>query len=130
MESSQVQKTESERQLLRRIKQECENGDAAKISRVMLSWAESYWTDRPPKNLIELGRRLQSEELMPQLEDLDRALYSADDVFVHGLKLWKVLTMSLRVETRQVKRKKRYSRFWKRERQLEELWPDQSSTYS
>ena len=130
VESSQVQIVESERHLLRRIKQECENGDAANISKVLLLWAETCWTDRPPKNLIELGRRLQSEELMPLLEDLDRALYSADDVFVHGLKLWKVLTKSLRVRTRQVKQKKRFSRFWKRERDLEALWPDQGSTYS
>ena len=130
VESSQVQNAESERQLLRRIKQACEIGDAAKISKVLLVWAENYWADRPPKNLIELGRRLQSEELMPLLEDLDRALYSADDVFVHGLKLWKVLTHSLRVRTRTVKQKKRFLRFWKRARDLEELWPDQSSTYS
>ena len=130
VELIQVQSAETERQLLRRIKQECENGDAATISKELLGWAESHWTDRPPKNLIELGRRLQSEELMPLLEDLDRALYSEDDVFVHGLKLWKVLTKSLRVRTRQVKQKKRFSRFWKRERELEELWPDPGSTYS
>ena len=128
--SSQVQNTESERQLFRRIKQECENGDAATISKVLLGWAEGYWTERPPKNLIELGRRLQSEELMPLLEDLDRALYSADGVFVHGLKLWKLLTKVLRVRTRQVKQKRRFTRFWKRARNLEELWPDQGSTYS
>ena len=129
VESSQIQDTESERQVLRRIKQECENGDAVNISRVLLGWAEIYWTDRTPKNLIELGRRLQSEELMPLLEDLDRALYSADDVFVHGLKLWKVLTKVLRDRTRQVKHKKRFSRFWKRAKSLEELWPYQGSTY-
>lgn len=129
VESSQIQIAESERQLLRRIKQECENGDATNISQALLVWAEYCWTDRPPRNLIELGRRLQSEELMLLLEDLDRALYSVDDVFVHGLKLWKVLTKSLRVRTRRVKQKKRFSRFWKRERHLEELWPNQSSTY-
>ncbi len=128
--SSQVQNAESERQMFRRIKHECEIGDATKIGRVLLGWAESYWTDQPPRNLIELGRRLRSEELMPLLEDLDRALYSEDDVFVHGLKVWKVLTKSLRVRTRQVKQKKRFSRFWKRERDLEELWPDHGSTYS
>ncbi len=113
---------ESERQVLRGIRKACKVGDAAEISRALLDWAAIRWQDRPPRNLIEIGRRMDCAALTAALEKLDRAVYSADRGACDGISIWTSLKKALDAEA-PIRKKRRFRWFRSREQELEELWP-------
>ncbi len=128
-EVSQAQKMDSERQSLRRVKQVCASGKTTDISSALLDWATLYWPHQPPRNLIDLGRRLKSAQLLTLLEGLDCANYSETGSFTEGRTLWLELSKSVN-SRRRTKKKKRFFRLSKTEDRLQDLWPEHGSTAS
>ena len=124
LDSAGDQKMESERKVLRRIQQSCKNCDAIESGRNILEWAAIRWAENPPRNLIEIGQRLNNDELVEELENLDRINYSNATETWDGQTAWRRFAKALAASKRRSNKKKRFSWFKPREEALEDLWLD------
>lgn len=124
LNSAHNQQMESEREVLRRIKQSCHKCDAVEASQSLLAWAAIRWTENPPKNLIELGRRLGSDNLVLDFQNLDRVNYSSEADNWDGQAVWRRFTKTLAATKKKTRIRKRFSWFKAREETLEDLWLD------
>ena len=124
LDSASDQKMESERKVLRRIQQSCKNCDAVESSRNFLEWAAIRWAENPPRNLIEIGQRLNSAELVAELKYLDRVNYSSETESWDGQTAWRQFATALAASKKKSNKKKRFSWFKPREETLEDLWLD------
>ena len=110
------------------VKRECQQGNHVNVSRALLDWAKLTWPDRPPRNLIELGSRLGSEELLTELETLDRNIYSDANESWSGERLW-ILFSKVKASSARSTRYTRGFRLFRKSREpLQELWPEHGST--
>lgn len=121
-DSADDQNVESERKALRRIQQACRECDAVETGRCLLEWAAIRWADNPPRNLIDLGQRLGGEELVAQLERLDRVSFSSETQTWDGQAVWQRLSKALRAAKTKPKKSRRL--FWSKspEEELQDLW--------
>lgn len=115
---------ESERKRLRNVRQACSKNDAVAISQALLDWAVIFWVDQPPRNLLELGRRLNSDELATALIEVDRAIYSERSDTVDGQVVWRLLAKAIDSNNRRTIGSKRSIWTRSREKKLEQLWPE------
>jgi hypothetical protein len=53
----------------------CRENNPASARSSLLAWAAAHWPDTPPKGLEELGKRLDSDQQVSLLHELDAALY-------------------------------------------------------
>ena len=118
-----LQNIETERQALRSVKRACSQNDALALSNALLNWAVIHWPSRPPRNLIELGQKLDSEALTGSLEKVDRAVYSNENVSLQGRVIWRNLVTALDSIQRQQGQPKRFKWFKPHTKRLEDLWP-------
>lgn len=64
------------RKLLSKAEQACKNNDPIAARQALMRWAAARWRqERPPSNLLELGRRLDSPSLIRAVENLNRHCY-------------------------------------------------------
>ena len=124
LDSAGDQKMESERKVLRRIQQSCKNCDAVESGRNILEWAAIRWAENPPRNLIEIGQRLNSAELVAELNALDRVNYSSETESWDGQTAWRRFSTSLSTVKRKPRKSKRRWWFRLRDEELEDLWPE------
>ena len=118
------QKEKTSRQLFGDIQRACQRDDATAVSHALLKWAQLKWRDYPPRNLPELGHKLDSEELIEALQILDRAIYSGElDSWDGGKHLWKTFS-SVRNSMVHRPNDKRWNPFRSKPHlTLDELWP-------
>ena len=125
------QKVQTSRQLYGDIQRACRQDNAAAVSHALLKWAQLKWSDYPPRNLPELGHKLDSEELIEALQILDRAIYSGEvDSWDGGEHLWKTFS-----SVRKLMVRKPNEKIWnpfrsKPHSALDELWPEHKSSIS
>ena len=72
--------------ILNALQQACNNNDPAATKRYLLQLATEEWPQQPPAGLSELAQRL--EEGQHLLQELDHALYAAEQSGWRGEALW------------------------------------------
>ncbi len=129
-ESADTKQIESERKLLHYVRQACRANDAAAISKAMLDWAAVHWIEQSPRNLIELGQRLNNSVLITLLKDVDKAIYSAGSSTVEGGRLWQSFTAAIQSNRPGTNKPRRLIGFQSHKNKLEQLWPETDSSRS
>ena len=124
----QIRKTESERQLIRGIRQACSQGDASTVGQRLLHWSQVHWPNQPPRNLMQLAKNMHSNELIAELENLDRTNYSAQVEPWDGRRMWRQFSQALRNKSNQHTPRKRWFRSKSRDDLLEDLWPSEDAS--
>ena len=113
---------------LREIRRACSDGNAETACTALLNWARHQWQRNPPRNLMEIGRRMQDELLMKELKTLDQVRYSKQKSTWNGARLWALFRRANVRLVRKPKRKRWFSSWWKSEARLEELWPESGAS--
>ncbi|MEM7564748.1 MAG: hypothetical protein AAF353_17110, partial [Pseudomonadota bacterium] len=76
---------------LQPLKQACKKNDAVEIRLRMLSWARYQWPYQKVNGLHQVAEMLWNDEITAQLSRLDRALFSHDNSYSEGNKLWSLM---------------------------------------
>ena len=128
--ASQIEADEQQRsnrrkqRFLREFRLACERGNAETACMALLDWAHQQWQHNPPRNLIEIGRRMQDASLMQELRALDQIRYSKLDSTWKGTELWAFFRRAHARTMQKPKRKRWFASWRKSESELEELWPE------
>ena len=124
-------KEKTTKQLYGDIQRACRQDNAIAVSHTLLKWAQLKWSDYPPRNLPELGHKLDSEELIEALQILDRAIYSGEvGSWDGGGHLWKTFS-NVRKSMVHRPNEKRWNPFRSKPHSaLDELWPEHKSSIS
>ncbi len=117
-------RTQRKKKLLRELRLACKDCSAETASAVLLDWAQQQWTHSPPRNLPEIGRRLQSESLTTQLRSLDQIRYSNQLETWDGESLWLSFQRAWTRANQKSRRKQKFYLWRKSENTLENLWPE------
>ncbi|MEE9411785.1 MAG: BatD family protein [Methylococcales bacterium] len=71
----------------RNLRSACQNNNPVEARTALLLWAKARWSDNPPPNLIEIGKRLPP--LQEQIDQLEQSLYKPSEKQWNGNMLWR-----------------------------------------
>ena len=121
-DQSQMQRASSVRQVLRELKSACTHSDVTAVAQLLMKWAVLKWPQNPPRNLLELGLRLNNEALYDELKSIDRCIYSAPSQPWQGIKFWSQFIESIDKGEKKPAGRRRFFMFKRSQVELEQLW--------
>lgn len=80
---------------LKSVKQACLNNKPQQCKIELLNWARGHWSENPPANLSEIGKRLD-QATQQEIEHLNQALYGSASASWQGNGLWQKLSVAVK----------------------------------
>ncbi len=66
----------AEQKMFKRLQSIASSGDTQAYSHAVLEWANTRWTEKPTRNLPDIGSRFEDSQLIDQMRLLDKLRYS------------------------------------------------------